>query len=730
MDGDEHRGIRNVADGTITGPFVQAGVIHGGITVHNPSESLPVPRQLPPSPPNFTNRSTEAAILDAVLHSAAEYPGAPKLAVLVGAGGVGKSALAIWWGTNNADNFADGQLYADLRGFSVDDTVLPEETLARFLRDLGVPPARVPVELAELTALYRSVTSGRRLLVVLDNAFSAAQVRPLLPTSGDSMVLVTSRLRLGGLHNEGAVFVDLTPLPHEDAVDMLAHSLGRTRVVEQMRQVGELVSLCGRLPIAIRVVGARLASRPKWRVDRLVTELADEQQRLARLSIGDDVSVRAAFDLSYQALDDTHARLYRLTSLHPGPFFSAEMAASAADIPVPKAETGLQELVDASLVEEIGDDTYRYHDLVKLHGKAYAETQDKEPDGPLRRIADWLLRQVTRANMVVIPNRWRVSQVWQRVRDTPPMFSKGSDAVEWLDTQLPNVIAVLNEAAKRGWDELAWQLCESLWELLLHRKHYQIWLSSHEVGVHAAHRCGDVVAESRLRCQLGRAYLDLHDFDAAERECRTASDLARAAGSRLNESVAVNQLGLAAQGRGDIDTAIGFFEESLAIETELGIERGVALRHRRIGEALAQARRDDEAAVRLTRAREMFAELSDEKDEAKTLVALARIAARQSRPDLATRQLREALTVLRSSGSAVYHAEVLIALAEVSRDNDDPATARSHLLEALELSRLPGGPLPERIAALLAELPSTGTDEPEFVEPPSHREPQAPGNGR
>ena len=725
MDGDEHSGIRNVADGTISGPFVQAGVVHGGITIHQSSEPLPVPRQLPPSPPNFTNRSTESSILDDVLHRDTQYPGVPKLALLVGPGGVGKSALAIWWGTNNAESFTDGQLYVDLRGFSVDDTVLPEETLARFLRDLGVPPAQVPIELAELTALYRSVTSGRRMLVVLDNAYSAAQVRPLLPANGDSMVLVTSRFRLGGLHNEGAVFVDLTPLPHEDAVDMLTQSLGRTRFVEQMRQVDELVSLCGRLPIAIRVVGARLASRPKWTVDRLVTELSDEQQRLARLAIGDDVSVRAAFDLSYQALDDAHARLYRMTSLHPGPHFNAEMAATAADIPVPHAETGLQELVDASLVEEIGDDLYRFHDLVRLHGKAHAGTVDGEPDGPLRRIAEWLLRQVTRANLVVIPNRWRVSQVWKRVRDAPPMFTRGSDAVDWLDAQLPNVLAVLNEVAKRGWDELAWQLCESLWELLLHRKHYTLWLSSHEVGVNAAQRCGDTVAESRLRCQLGRAYLDLHDFDAAERECRVAAALARTAGSRLNESVAVNQLGLAAQGRGDIDTAIGYFEQSLLIETELGIERGVALRHRRIGEALAQARRDDEAAARLTQALEMFAGLSDQKDEAKTLVALARVTARQGKPDVATRHLHKALTVLRSSGSAVYHAEVLVALAEVSRDNDDPATARTHLLAALELSRQPGGPLVERIEALLAELQATS----QLVQPAPHGEPEAPGDG-
>lgn len=718
-----------MAGGSITGPFVQAGVIHGGITVHHTEEPVPIPRQLPPSPPNFTNRSAEIAELDSVLNKTTEDAGVPKLALLVGSGGVGKSALAVWWSAHNSDNFPDGQLYADLRGFSAGNTIPPEEILARFLRDLGIAPARVPLELAELTALFRSVTIGRRLLVLLDNAFSAAQVRPLLPTGHGSMVVVTSRFRLGGLHSEGATFVELAPLPHDDAVDMLASSLGSSRVAGQMDEVSELVSLCGRLPIAIRVVGARLASRPKWTVDRLVAELADERQRLAHLSVRDDVSVRAAFDLSYQALNDADARLYRLTSLHPGPYFGAEIAATAADVPVTTAATGLQELVDASLVEEIGDDLFRFHDLVRLHGKAQADSQDNEPDGPLRRIGEWLLGQVTRANMVVIPNRWRVSQVWERFRDRPPMFAKGGDAVDWLDMQLPNVLAVLNEAARRGWDELAWQLCESLWELLLHRKHYRFWISSHEVGVAAAHRCGDLTAESRLRCQLGRAYLDLHDFDAAERECLRAAELARTAGSRHNESVAVNQLGIAAQGRGDIDTAIGYFDESLRIEDELGIPRGVALRHRRIGEALSEARRDEQAVERLTRAREMFAELSDQKGEAMTLVALARIDARQGRADVAMRHLHQALAGLRSSGSAVYHAEVLLAFAEVSRDNGDLAGARTHLVEALELSRQPGGPLVQRVQALLAELARIESDSQKPVEPTPHDQPQVPDDG-
>lgn len=697
-------GSRNDVTGTVVGAVVQSRVIYGGVHIQQAPHPVHVPRQLPPVAAHFTDRTEEASALTRIAEHHDRGDGSPRLVVLTGQGGVGKTALAVSWAARNGDRYPGGQLYADLRGFATEGAVSSAEVLGRFLRALGIAPEQVPVELAEQIALFRTITAGSRLLLVVDNARSAAQVRPLLPSSRDCMVLVTSRLRLTGLHAEGAEFLEVAPLPHRQAVELLVRTLGGERVEGQLPHVDELASLCGRLPIALRVAGARLASRPRWEVGRVVAELGDERRRLAKLSVDGDVSVAAAFDLSYQALPDLHARLYQLTSLHPGPDFCAGVAAAAAELRDDEAEEGVQALVDASLLEEVGYDRYRFHDLLRLHGRALADRDAAESDRARRRIAEWFLHQATRANMVVIPLRWRVGPVSGQYHATPPLFADGVEALEWLDGQLPNLLAVLEDASARGWDELAWQLCEALWELFLHRKHYRHWTASHQLGVAAARRCGDEVAESRLRCQLARAYLDLHRFREAEAECLLAAELARRTGSKHNESVAVDQLGMAAQGQGQVDRAIDHFRRSLLIERELGIDRGVAQRYRRIGEALLQAGRDAEAADYLERAREKFAALSDTKDEAKVLIGLARVDARSGAHEVAIRRLTLALRVLRNSGSAAYEVDALVAFAEVHRAGGDPARARQHLVEALGLARRIGGPHLQRVRAGLADL--------------------------
>ncbi|MCP2269425.1 putative ATPase [Actinokineospora diospyrosa] len=623
------------------------------------------------------------------------------LVVLTGTGGVGKTAMAVTWSTRNTDRFRDGQLYADLRGFSATSALPTEQALSGFLRALGTPPERVPVDLAEQTALFRSLTARRQMLVVLDNALSAAQVRPLVPASEDSIVLVTSRLRLSGLHMDGAEFIELPPLPHEQAVNLIVRSLGTRRVDDERDEVGELVELCGGLPIALRVAGARLAARPRWPVSRVVAELSDERNRLARLSLEDDSSITATFDLSYQALADEEARLYRLASTHPGPEFGVGVAAAAAGMPEDDAEDALQALVDASLLEELDANRYRYHDLVRLHARDHAEQGGDEAEQARRAIAQWFLEQATRANLVVIPNRWRISPVADRLEGPGKAFENSGDAVEWLDGQLPNLLAVLEDTDARGWDDLAWQVCEALWEIFLHRKHYGQWIASHEIGIAAAHRCAAKDAEARLRCQLGRAYLDLHRFDDAERECRIAQELAQRTGHQRNESVALNQLGMAEEGQGDVDAAIAWYRKSLAIEEELGIARGVALRYRRIGEALLGANRLAEAAVELKTASVKLAAVSDWMNQAKVDVALARIEAADGAFDTAARRIEEALALLRGSGSATYQVTALLALGEVREQQGDRTAAERHFTDAVSLAEEVGGPQLERATARL-----------------------------
>ncbi|WIV52886.1 ATP-binding protein [Amycolatopsis nalaikhensis] len=693
----------------------QRGLAGGGA-----GSAMSVPRQLPPTPAHFTSRAGELEALDGIADAGDEESGAAaQVAVVVGPGGVGKTALAVTWSVRNARRFPDGQLYADMRGFSPESAAAPQEALAAFLRALGVAPERVPVELAEQVTLFRTVTAGRRLLVVADNAASAAQVRPLVPASSGCMVVVTSRLRLDGLFSEGARFVELDPLPHAHAVELLTRAVGQPRVADQRQDVVELVRLCGRLPIALRVAGARLASRPRWSVARVVAELSDERSRLKRLSADGDTLVATTFDWSYQALPEHVARLYRLMSVCPGPDFGTEAVAAVGQSTLDQAVEAVQVLVDASLLEELELDRYRFHDLVRLHGRAQP---DQERYEVLPRIGQWFLREMTRANMVVIPLRWRVSPVAEQLQGKPARFASGAAALQWLAGELPNVLAVLEDAVADHHDELAWQLCEALWELMLYRKLYPEWLRSHELGIVAAQRCGNRVAESRLRHQLGRAHLDLGQLEPAQEQTRRAVELAREANDVRNESAALQQLGMVSQARGDIDAAVALFAASLRLEQELGIDRGVALRHRRIGLALLQAGRDIDAARHLEAAAQLFTDIGDEKSEAQVALGLARIDARSGRPEVALRRLNQARRVLGGSGSAVYEADVLMALAEVAEGDRERETARGYLAEAVQLLREVGGAAFERARVALDAFDAA--DSGEGPQPSSGDQPQ------
>jgi len=310
-------GSSNEISGTVWGPSVQAGTIHGDVHFHEPPAAPSVPRQLLAEPAYFTNRESELNRLAAVVGGRSR----PPVAVLTGPGGVGKTALAMRWAHRVASGFAHGQLYADLGGFSGTEPVDPGEVLGLFLRALGVAPARVPVGLAEQTALYRSVTARRSLLLVLDNAYSAAQVRVLLPASPSCLVVVTSRSRLSGLVPEGASIIDVGPLPAAESVALLADALGEARVAAETGDAEAVARLCGGLPIALCVAAARLAGRPRLSIRRVAGDLLSERDRLRALSVGGGRPVQAAFDVSYRFLAAPAALAYRRLALHPGPAF-------------------------------------------------------------------------------------------------------------------------------------------------------------------------------------------------------------------------------------------------------------------------------------------------------------------------------------------------------------------------------------------------------------------------
>lgn len=322
--------IGNDLSGTVEGPSVQAGTVHGGIHITAPASSgTRIPWQLPPAVP-LTNRAAELAAMDQTREQA-ERRGGPTLIVLSGLGGVGKTVLALSWLHGFRDLCAAGQLHADLGAQGQEGPVPPGEALGRFLRALGLPPDRIPPTVDERAATFRSLTAGRGLAVLLDDAMTAAQVRPLLPSS-PGIAVVTSRKRLPGLSVDGFTTVHLEPMDQQDAVELLASTLDDNRVDQQPADARALVDLCAGLPLAVRVAGARLAARPRRPINAMVRALAREQDRLNVLAIDGDHTVRAALDLSYQELPAPAAALYRWLGLFPG-------WSSAAAWPPPRRPT-------------------------------------------------------------------------------------------------------------------------------------------------------------------------------------------------------------------------------------------------------------------------------------------------------------------------------------------------------------------------------------------------------
>lgn len=563
---------RNDLSGTVWGPAVQAGTIQGDLNIGVGSPPvMPVPRQLLPAPVNFTGRARELAALHGFL-SNGEPERPVTLAVIVGVGGVGKTSLALRWLHEVRGLYPGGQLYADLGGHLLSAAARPGDILGRFLRALGIPPERIPLSLDELAALYRSVSDGRRLAVMLDDAASAAQVRALLPGPGPSLVAVTTRWRIAGLAIDGGHFTELGPLDEAEAVELLGRVAGPARVQSEPRAARHVVRLCGGLPLAVCVSGARLAPRPSWPVERMAGELASEQGRLGALSLTEDMSVRAVFDVSYRGLPAEAARMYRQLSLVPGPGFALDLAAAATATNPATARRLLDTLTWASLLEELADGWYRFHDLVRLHAREQAATDlDTDRHAVVARSVQWYLRAAIAADLVVIPGRWQLGRLYEDARQLPPGYDSPAEALDWLDQALPGLLSALEAARDCGLHEQAWQLCEAMWGLFLYRKQFRHWIDATTIGVEEARAAGDRRAEARMRDQLGFAYLSLSRYaDAAEQFTR-ALDLAHQAGHHLGEAAACANLGLTLLGLRRPDDALGHFESARAIHQDLGL---------------------------------------------------------------------------------------------------------------------------------------------------------------
>ncbi|MHC3471724.1 ATP-binding protein [Streptomyces sp. 7R007] len=687
-------GTGNDLSGTVHGPVIQAGTVHGGIRIGPDAETaVRTPWQFPPSV-RVVDRSRELAALERYRARAAREE-RPVLAAVSGLGGVGKTTLALGWLRGLRPHFPGGQLYADLGAQSPDGPALPDEVLGRFLRALGVAAPQVPATLAERTALYRSLTTDRRLVVLLDDAATAAQVRPLLPAGGN-VTAVTSRSRLPGLTVDGCFPVHVDPLAPEAAVELLADTLSDDRVAAQPDAARTLVELCAGLPLAVRVAGARLAARPERRIATMVRALAEEHGRLEALAIDGDHDVRAALDVSYRALPAPAARLYRLLGLHPGREFGSEVAAALCAGPgdegraeSPRSATELLDLLhDASLLLDAGDERHRFHDLVRLHAatKAREDEPPSERATARRRIADHYLASATRAEELVDPqHRTMARDYGPGPVVTADVGSAPQAALDWLERELPAALAVIRQARGAGFPSVAWQLADALWPLFLRRKFYDDWQAAHEEGLAAARELGDTAAECRMLTSGGVGQLGAGNHERALEMFAHAARLFLDAGDRLGHARTLNYRGLALQRLGRPEEAADHFRRAAEELPAHGDRRAGALARLNLADTALATGHPASALEQADAACGTLGQEGDTYNAARATLLLGRAALALGRVDEADEHLSSALTTLRETAARSEMARAVAALAEVAERRGAAGTARDRYREALEL---------------------------------------------
>lgn len=452
--------------------------------------SVPVPQQLPIATRHFAGRTAELAVLTGLMEEVGVACGAVVISAIDGTAGIGKTALAVHWAHHAADRFPDGQLYVNLRGFDpAAPPISPAEVVHTFLDALGVPPERIPVNLDGQTSLYRSLMADRRMLVVLDNARDADQVRPLLPGSSGCFVIVTSRNHLTSLVTaEGAHPVTLDLLTSEESILLLLRRLGPHRIAAEPQAVQDIIEYCVRLPLALSIVAARAASHPTFSLTALVAELHETRGGLDFFTASDPAAnVRALFSWSYRQLDSDSASVFRRLGLHPGPDISVPATVSLSGLPAGLARRALAELAYVHLISEHDPGRYTFHDLLRAYAAELGNTADPETErrAAIRRMIDHYLYTAHGAALLIHQRRTAIDLPTPR---PGVQFEKPADlasAMTWFETEHPVLLGIVHLAAAEGHPDV-WQLPWIFGEFLERRGHWRDNVTTNAIALSAA----------------------------------------------------------------------------------------------------------------------------------------------------------------------------------------------------------------------------------------------------
>ena len=678
------------------------GQEHVGTLTVLPVRPWPVPRQLPAAPAQFIDRAAEQARLDELIGQSAEPAGEAQVRAVVGSPGVGKSALATVWAHRAAGHFPDGQLYVNLKGFGpAARPVLPAQAVRGFLQALGVPSAEIPETPDAQAALYRSVLAGKRVLVVLDNARDADQVRPLLPGSSRCAVLITSRVRLDGLAaTVGARILTLDVMSEAESRELIVRRLGAARAQAEPEAVADLARLCAGLPLGLAIVAARAAARPGFRLAALSAELAGgDGRRLDALETADTTSsVREVFSWSYRQLSRPAARVFRLLGLHPGPDITVAAAASLGGTGRPQARRVLAELAGAHLLTEHVPGRFTGHDLLRAYAAELAAEAEAEADRDLarRRLGDHYLHTAAAAGRRLCPARPPLGLGDPQPGAVPEKFASYAEALAWFSAEHQVLLAVADAAAATHGDARAWQLPALLTDYLNREGHWHDLAALGRAALAAAEQAGDGLGRAHAHASIGVANLRVGCYRTARSHLLRASSLFREEGATAWQARNHLTVGVLFDRQGRHDKARRQAERALSLYQDLGYRAGEAHALENLGWHLANLGAATAAVDHCRRALDLNREVGNPIGEAHAWDHLGFAMHLVGDDDEAIACYRRALKLLREVRDRAEQGGVLARLGDIYSSVGNKAMAKAVWRRAL---------------AILEELHDLGADE-------------------
>lgn len=708
--------VVNYLTGTVNGGAVQAKtvVLQGDFHNHQPPEPPPlVPRQLPADISHFAGRDIALAQLDGHLHFDSGATPTVVVSAISGTPGVGKTALAVHWAHRAAEKFPDGQIYLNLRGYAADPPMQPAEALGQLLRALGVPGPKIPAVLDEQASLYRTLLATRRVLIILDNAHSSEQVRPLVPGSTPSTVLITSRDDLSGLMVTGPLYrISIDVFSTSDSIALLSNIAGATRVDAERQDAERLSALCGGLPLALRIAAERLLARPMLSITTAVAELAAEQLNTLSRNADRTANVRAVFSWSYKSLTPAAQRAFRLLGLHPGPTFGYLAGSTLLKKTITTTDQILEELTRAHLLEEIEAGRFRFHDLLRLYARELVETRDRENSRreSMERVLEWYLHSISVADTVLNPHRRRAGLELQHPVERPVVFQDWAQALGWCDVERVNLVASARAAFSLNMYPLAWKIPLACFTFFRLRSLWNDWVEAFQIALTATIESHDRYAEAWISSNLAIGHKQSKNFQLAEEYFSRALDIRREIGDEYGEGQTLHHLAALKEAMNQDEEALDIYRRSLQLHLAAGNKYCEGTTLNGLGGFFLRQGNPGAARQYYISSLEIHTDIGYRYGQAETLHDLGRVQESEGLLDEAVESFERAIEIRRAIGHRWGLAETLCSIADIYMAVGDLGRARSSWEEAKEVFESVGDPRVTLIVARLASMPTIQLD--------------------